>query len=345
MRLYQKKLIRKLVKQETAKKREIRNGIIWSVDDTERVCRVKIQGSNQQVVAWYPENWEKTPVWLKPGNAVTILHQGNRGRIEVIGHGQVVPSPVAGGDPFPDMNIVGDDYIVSGLQITATNPPSMDVIVHAGVVRFNGLNYDVPQTTVTIATAPTLTTRFRYDIIVIGSDLVIDYIQGTESSSDPSEPSVPSGHLKIGRILVQGGQTSITYRNIGIEYSNPDIALVGLTINDDDLAWNQLTTQMTATALDQYGNQIRPQSGSSYTFELEFMRGNGQLYSTQSGWNSSLVTQTTSNSAYVYFTYKRNQTVNDISPGLSLTLTTSNGRQFIIADTITLRDESGNIMW
>lgn len=343
MRLYQKKLIRKLVKQEAAKKREIRNGIVWSVDTDERVCRVKIQGSNQQIVCWYPENWEITPSWLKPGNAVTIVHQGNRGRIEVIGHGQVVPSPVEGSDQFPDMSIVGEDYIVSGLQITATNPPSMDVTVHTGVVRFNGSEYNVPADTITIATAPSLATYFRYDIIVIGEDLVIDYIQGTESLTDPSEPSVPSGHLKIGKILVQGGVTSITYKAIGLTWTDTAVVKVDMTISDNDLTWSQFTTQITVTAEDQYGNEIRAYP-DLYSFEIEFMRGDGELYSTQSGWSETSVSQTTTGT-YVNFTYRRFREVTDISPTLKVTLTKSNGKSYIAVDTITLRDEAGTIMW
>jgi hypothetical protein len=337
-------MIRSLVRKETEKKREVRNGIVWSVDLDERTCRVKIQGSNYQIVAWYPENWEKTPQWLKKGNAVTIIHNGGRGRVEVLGHGQVIPSPVGGADQFPGGD-GADDAILSGMYIIQTNPLSTSVRITAGTFRIDDITYSFPLQEVDLSSyIPSSSEQFRYVYLVVGSDVVVDVVQGSIFTSESTEPETPGGHLYIGKILLQGEKTEITTDRINYEWEVPEATRVDLSVNDTDLTWTQLTTQMTATVYDQYNNDIPAIVDGTYIFTLSFLRGNGQLYSTQSGWNTSEVTQTVTIGSYVLFTYKRNQTVSDNSPQLQLHVETSQGRDYYDWEFITLRDESGDIM-
>src|SRR4030065_2853698 len=136
-KLYGRKFFRRAMDQEAQYRRETRDGIVWEHLPDQRLCRVKIQGSKEQVVAWCPENWEKTPVYLKPGNAVRIAHVGGiRNRIEIVSHGLTIPSPVAGGI-LPDMG-AGANYWVSGGGLLATGFDSLRVQILPGVARLGG---------------------------------------------------------------------------------------------------------------------------------------------------------------------------------------------------------------
>lgn len=346
MRLYGKKLIRQSMRKEVAKKREIRNGIVWSVDTLSRTCRVKIQGSNIQIVAWYPENWEITPPWLKPGNPVTVVHQGNRGRIEVLGHGQVIPSPVDGGDPFPDIIIVGSDHIIEGMQVTHTGGNEFEI--NEGLVQFDGQILSFSGGSVNLDHIGTDPTIFRYDIIAIGSDLIIDLITGTDFTSEPSEPSIPSGHLKVAKILVQGGEDeqgneSPTYQ-INMEFTDPTPTTLEFWVENNELDWTQFGTSLMGVALDQYGNPVPP-PGGSYTFVLSVQRGNGEIYSSMSGWSEEQVTMITAVGYSATFAYRRRHDETDNSPTLYLTMHPSFGGNFVNATVIRLLDEFGGVMW
>jgi len=102
MRLYGGRRLRRAIERRVAEGRELRDAIVFDVDPANRYCRVKIQGSDTYVKAWYPENWESTPQYLKPGNAVRIAHPGgNKARIEVVGHGFLLPTAVPGGTGSP----------------------------------------------------------------------------------------------------------------------------------------------------------------------------------------------------------------------------------------------------
>jgi hypothetical protein len=245
--------------REAQSRRESRDGIVWEHLPDQRLCRVKVQGSNELVVAWYPENWERKPVYLKPGNAVRIAHVGGvRNRIEIVGHGLTIPSPVAGGI-LPDMG-AGSNYWVSGGGLLATETESLRVRVLPGVLRISGVNYDLTfdpvmgdpmemgdglvigsGTGIMEIDAPpdfidtewgTDIAQFRYDAFAVGADGVVDYIKGTETvgtSGPPSynpvlpvKPSIPGDHVIAGDyILVHSGMTQIVQSDIGRIFSQP----------------------------------------------------------------------------------------------------------------------------
>jgi|GEM_PF-3467159 hypothetical protein len=93
------------------------NGQIYDIPSTE-YCRVIVQGSVNPVVAWFSRNGHHRPAEMKVGNAVLCQYKlGNRGQIEVIGNGTVIPTPIAG-QPEPTIP-VGADAILSGLQVLA----------------------------------------------------------------------------------------------------------------------------------------------------------------------------------------------------------------------------------
>lgn len=117
MRLYGKKFAKRSMDKRTRLKVESRDAVLWSVDWDNRICNVKIQGSNELVAAHFPQNLTALDIFMKPGNAVRIAHRGgNRGYIEVVGHGMAIPTPVTG-DSHPATSDLADG-VVSGLTIS-----------------------------------------------------------------------------------------------------------------------------------------------------------------------------------------------------------------------------------
>jgi hypothetical protein len=117
MKLYNIRFLKQKTNGMIQQRVESRDAILWDVQTDVRRARVKIQGSSTLVVAYYPENWEATPVWMKPGNAVRISHTGGvRGRIELVGHGTLIPTPIEGDTGTITTTL--PDAILSGLQIT-----------------------------------------------------------------------------------------------------------------------------------------------------------------------------------------------------------------------------------
>src|SRR5512137_812697 len=116
MRLYGKRYAKKFIDRRVRLKTETRDAIVWDIDYLNYVAKVKIQGSNEYVMAHFPRNWKETPYWLKKGNAVAIRHrEGVKGYIEVIGEGRAIPTAVSGSSmPEPDTL---PDMIISGLTV------------------------------------------------------------------------------------------------------------------------------------------------------------------------------------------------------------------------------------
>lgn len=93
------------------------NAQVYDVPSAE-YCRVLIQGSVNPVVAWFNRNICHRPDAIKIGNAVLCQYKlGNRGQIEVIGHGTVIPTYMSG-QPEPTIPDPADT-IITGLQVLA----------------------------------------------------------------------------------------------------------------------------------------------------------------------------------------------------------------------------------
>ena len=93
------------------------NAQVYDIPSPE-YCRVLVQGSVNPVVAWFSRSTHHRPSELKVGNAVLCQYKlGNRGEIEVIGHGTVIPTPIAGS---PTIVIsTPPDAILTGCQVLA----------------------------------------------------------------------------------------------------------------------------------------------------------------------------------------------------------------------------------
>jgi len=345
VKLYGKKFARRAMDQRADRKTETRDAVLWQIDEGNNKCTVKIQGSNQLVVAHFPRNQKEKPYWLKVGNAVRILHRsGVRGYVEVTGEGRAIPTPVEG-PVIPDP---GDlpDMILTGMVMTATTPETMAIIITSGTYRIDGkvyvytgsqtgdaviMNDPAPMTmgigtnymgtvlhSFDIDTAPAAG-YFRYDLFCIGTDGVVDYIKGTPATTYPAAPAVPTKHLQIGRyILVKGGADKIYQSDIGAKWSITKPTTLSLVQQyPDGFPWSGSTDtpeeNITATVRDQYGNAISTSSGG-FTIILQKKTGYGQVWSSDTGYADSQV-QNTCSGSYT-FKYQRNQAVTETTPVL-----------------------------
>ena len=370
MRFYGKKFLRNSSLRIAESRSETKDAAVYDVLPASRVARVLIQGSNKLITAYYPLNWERTPVWLKAKNAVTIRHTGGiRSRIELIGHGTYIPS---GGIPIPETNL--PDAVLTGAQVIALDPAAMYVAVTAGTYRITGVTYylgayggtssyitmgdpppmsmgdGIPMGTtmawgVAIDPASTTPGYFRIDLITVGADGAVDYLKGTESTI-PVVPDLPpemANHLVLGSILLAYGMTTVTQDRINRVWTAPEPVSLTMTIADDELIWGsetpppypELTTDIQVTVIDQYGNAL---SGSWY-ISLEFIFGNGEIDGQAP---PSVVTKLVSG-AYANFTYERNRDAGDQSPMLKATLTNIESPVYAMGF-ITLLDIDGNPM-
>lgn len=289
MRLYGRRFARSAIEKKTRAVQETRDAILWDVQAENKTCRVKIQGSDEFIVAHYPRNWKSIPYWLKRGNAVRILHRGgNRGFVEVIGEGRAIPTPVSG-STFPDEETL-PDAIVSGCTLQAIDPASMNLITIGGTYRIDGQIYVFSPDSadyvlmqdpaimtmgdnivmgsagwnVTLDAAPSVGS-FRYDAFCGGADRVIDYIKGSASST-PEKPLITADHVLIGKyILVVGGATVIESKDIGRLWSIPYAATLEIDIESSGASYDMpyvpgspapatVTASIAISIKDQFGN-------------------------------------------------------------------------------------------
>jgi hypothetical protein len=358
-RLYGKKMARRRIDNRVRSRIEERDAIIWEIDESREIVNLKIQGSDTLIKAHYHQVIHTFPGYLKVGAAVNIrFRRGNRGFVDVIGSGRAIPSPVDASGPMPPVTLA--NMILSGLIVTATDPPSMAVSVSDGVFRINNKIYVFSGTddfvyimnepaplvmgfdpvimgpqyyTIAMPPAPTTPGYGRYDIIVIGTDSVLDVISGTAvnlSTTAPEFPTIPPNHILVDWVFIMYGDTVITQSMIGQKYSQPNaeswtVVLSGGWVgayaqNPDDwpyvLGWSDedpLVTQpsctITITATDQYGGLINF-GGARAT--LTKAGGLGRVRGGYTDWHSSVA----ESSAYtsIVFYYEREQPIDPEDP-------------------------------
>ena len=301
MRTYGKRLIRGAADKATKQAAESRDAVLWDVLLTERVCRCKIQGSSELIIARFPQNWATVPEWAKPGQAVRIAHRGGiRGYIEVVGFGRAIPTPVSGSAmPAPE---TPSDAILAGCLIKAIpQTPRMSVYVTTGWARFGGVEYLVPAVVMASGnvlkmdmgiamgdvagvfniSAPSAG-QFRYDLFSLSPSLIVTKTAGAAFTSAESKPVLPSGHLPIGYLLVRGGQTVFTAADIGQIWSAPVPASIATTATDNGTAWS-----IVASVKDQYGNAITTSLGWNITATIASGDGSIAPSSANTGSGSS----------------------------------------------------------
>lgn len=364
MKLYSKRFIRNATRDVVSARQETRDALLWDVLPDERVCRVMVQGSDKLIITNYPENWGKVPSWLKRGNVVKIMHTGGvRGKIEVIGHGQLRPTlpayPIPG-TPTDGVLVDGEGSILS----QSFNNPRMAVLVAKCSYRIGGTNYTLGEISMqygdnykmgdggkmgTIAGVVGINVApgeglYRYDLISVGADKIIDYTPGSASAS-PVKPSAAAGHVTLGYVFVPYGTTAIFNYNLNQEFVDPEPQWIEIVVADDDLAWEEYSTSVTVKIYNQYNN-LCPSPSVLIYITLEFETGNGTLYSSEEGSSETKVGIHT-NGSTASFTYTRLKINGDsspdgVSPLLKATLVLES--DLTMYEFITIRDALGNIM-
>lgn len=326
-----KRIIRDKVRREVLGRRETMDAILWDIL-TDRLCRVKVLGSNTLLVARYNENLEQKPAWMKPGNAVKLLHtSGNRHLLEIVGSGQAIPNPTgaamlptaeAGEDTvlqvesvtLPSGTSVTNDY-TSSLMVYPFETACMKVWVAVGVFRIDGVIYAAETMTLSesniadlscgapieeIHAAATIgaahATLYRIDSIVIGADGVVDVVAGTEAAT-PVAPDTPTSHVLCATVLIPPGATALYGWQINKAFTPAIPVLLTVSVADGDLAYAQHSTTITVSVDDQYGNDYKL---ASVSMLAEIESGTGFI---DGGTSSTQTTPSGSNS--VTFTYSR----------------------------------------
>jgi len=119
---------------------DIEGWVLWHIDWNNRICKVKIQGSNEQLAAHFPQNEAIHPRYMRLGNVVKIMHKGgNRGYFEVIGHGMALPTPVSGTTHPPEAELT--DGVISGCEVLASDTGPFNVEISDGTYRIDGTTY------------------------------------------------------------------------------------------------------------------------------------------------------------------------------------------------------------
>lgn len=368
-KLYSKRVGRHSIDNRVRKRVEERDAIIWTIDAENDIVYLKIQGSDTLVRAYYHQVIHTFPGYLKAGAAAMIrFRQGTKGIVDVIGTGRAVPSPVGEGSVMPPISLA--DMIISGMEVTATDPYTMSVAVASGVYRISNVLYTFAGTsnfyytmhspppllmgtddvtmgpqyyTVTIPAAPSTSPYGRIDILVIGTDQVIDVISGTEvnlSTTEPTMPTVPANHILVAWVFVRYGNTYVTNSMINAAYQTPAAASMHIVLTggwittmywdltEDDpfhyvLEWNsqfppsvQPSCGIQITLTDQYGSTM-DFNGATGRLTLY---GMGRVYGNRTGWSTSYAESSVGTTAY--FQYEREQPMDgddpmDFSPGLA----------------------------
>jgi hypothetical protein len=282
---------------------ESRDAVIYDIDLDHKLARVLIQSSDKKILARWPQNWEQTPNYLKPGNTVRMTFPaGNHGLPQITGMGFHTPTAVSGSSvpvPAPGQG----DGVLSGGLVSATTPTaSMYVVVGTAIYRIDGMLYTLSGASIPLGNgmplgsgaplggasavlliAPASATQFRYDIVVTGTDSIPHVVQGTPADANPVMPETPVDHVKLQHILVHPGMTAVESNDIGAYYTTPTASTIGIALGADRLHGYlagephiERTTGITVSVRDQYGN-LATKASPGFAVTFEFFKGNGAI--------------------------------------------------------------------
>ena len=357
-----RKVIRKALRKQHKRNIETRDAILWDIIPAQKICRVKFQGSDTLIEAKYPESYDKLPRWLKPGNAVRVVHTGGRQfRVEVVGPGLFVPSPVTGSQASPTPG-TGQNTVLSGARVHALDTPSMNVYVETGTYRISGIVYtlgamtmsesnnttmasgvpiDITAGVVSIAAASA--TQWRIDIIVVASDGVLDVVTGTPADSNPETPTVPAGHVLLGTVKIPPGQTAIYEYLCNVPYSETMASQIVADSQYTELNWSTSYDTITVTVKDQYNN---PVLGEYLNVTAEIINGSGNLGGGDLTEITTGINITTGQAVFIYYRDSDYQDPGASEEGpvfITFTVVQSNGISTVTS--FNLLDESGDYIY
>lgn len=346
------------MREEADRRVETRSATLYSVNSSNGTAVVKVQGSDENITCSYPLNNKEAPLWLRIGQSVQLRYTGgNRGTLEIFDNSIVRPRPQVGSSEPTIPTPV--DAITTGLQlIEIPNRQVMKAAITDGRVRFSGtissviylkatspakmvMGYGLKMGAiagiVTIDAAPS--SGARYDLVVIGDDLVFDVIKGT-ASDDPEFPSVPSDHLQCGWVLITAGTTYIKNSNFNQYYAVPTLTSIDVVSSDYTLEWTESGCIITVTTYDQYGHTIIG-SGLGWYITLNIESGNGTVDDQDGNSSPTSISKYMGASASTTFGYTRDQASSDLTPTLTVSVS---GKYATGAVVIVLLDASGDPM-
>jgi hypothetical protein len=283
----------------------------------------------------------------------------------VVGHGRAIPSPVAG-DRLPTPQTLFDGLLTGG---TIRPISAMVVEVGAATYRIRGTVYSMTVEGVlmqspalmtlgdavvmgagvykTIEAAPAAG-QARYDLIVAGTDGLVDVVKGTAAAA-PVMPATPASHVKIGHVLVLGAITAIEDQFINALFEPPQVGEIGFSLAsgtgtiDASAQFVYHATNMqpycslTATIKDQYGWNL----AGSYKITFSLLVGTGDLAAASAGpWSTADIEVSILNGYQATIYYRRDE---NQSPEISPVIQVSIENQAVTsAKRIQLLDGSGN---
>ena len=292
MQLYGKKFIKRGVDRQIFGAKESRDAIVISVDQATRSCIIRIQGTDEDIYAPWPEGMFQQPPYLRVGQSVAVRHpKGNGTKMQILGEGVVIPTPVGNGSVLPTQPST-DDTVVSGGAVTVGTGLALSVA--SGSYRIEGTLYTLAADTVTLSTAPS-SPNFRIDMLSVGADGTIDITAGTPHATAPVAPSLASNHAFIKYIMVPYGTTQLDQALHVGKTAAPELYGFALSMSDTEMVWADTTSTGTIDINDQYGKAFP----GSYGITVDFTRGNGSLNSEAAGASLSF-TWTSPSSTFTY---------------------------------------------
>lgn len=365
MRTYGKRFLKSGMQRIADAKSETRDAAVIDIDLVNSCCRVKIQGSDEYIIAQFPSMARHAPEWLRPGCAARICHRGGvRGRVEVAGPGQIVPT---GNNLKPPQEIVSEDCILSGCEISL---PTVRrnifgagkgvVWIMRGTYRVNGSVRQVKAVRcratnpIMAENAPRIGAIAEQFILTLPPDeswayhrFVLNKVSGAIEKLSagnvvaPVLPVVPTGYLDCGWLLLQGGQSTIDESTINATYQQPTpcyFLISGSTALNFDV-------NSAAYAIKVYDQYARPVSCSMGKWSADITIGSG------TGFVSSLAVLSAARSIRVYsqpgsnellFWYYRNTAGVEKSP--KLTIVVNEMPESVNELNIVLLNQSGSIL-
>jgi len=341
MRSKNRRILNESMRYSAAQSLEMKNSIIWEVVSTGRFCNCKILGSTLDIRAYYPESWATKPFWVHRGMPALIRFPlGQHSRPELFSEGQIIPGAYSGGDIWPETT-TPVDLIIEGCELVQIpNAEQMAVLVQTGDVRIGGdsipleaipcndtNNYrcgmggycGLVHQVVTISAAPAAVGDYRYDVLQSDTNGVISVLEGTTFRTALTKETVDTAHVAIADVLLHYGMAEIENMDINRSWSYEQHYAIHTTWSDKNLAWDEIVSTITVEVLDSFGNPIN-KPGYGWYITCEITTGTGSLESTDGASTSLVSGYTGKNQNDVDFIYHRNQSTDDKSPTLKVTL-------------------------
>lgn len=334
MKLLTRKPLSKNVNKRIYQHKESMFGKVVSIDRDARLAIVRIQGTQEDIYLPWSKNFEDVPPFVRINNPVLIqMVKGNKLRLEIVGNGGMLPTPVDGSSVL-STNPASANAIITGASVFVHELGGMFLRITYGTVRIDDVLYTLPGILMgnpslgVMGSNPTelmgitggiveldpapAAPNFRIDMISMGEDRILDITKGAEAPSDPVAPTLENNHVLISYILVPYETVDLRQSYIGNAFADSYMAEFYLTMPDMATDWTQVvegppgtwtlpTAQKqvtgTVTILDQYGKPLY----GTYSVKVEIDDGNGYLNGSTNPIYLTVVNGTSGNT----FTYER----------------------------------------